>query len=104
VGRILPFSGTPGEKAEIRNLFRVLSSGGDPNGHPELKGVYRKHKILFDIFDICVDVRYGNFLHLPFPGSVLEQGAKTMDMLKYIQYLYRQKIAEEEKKHYGSSR
>jgi hypothetical protein len=71
--------------------------GGDPDGYPELKGVYAKYKDIFDIFEICVDARYGNFLHLPFSGGVMDQGAKTMDILKYIRSLFREKIADEQK-------
>lgn len=66
--------------------------------YPELKDIYPKYRNLFDIFDVCVDVRYGNFLHLPFSGGVMDQGAKTMDCLKYIRVLFRKKIAEEEEK------
>jgi hypothetical protein len=51
-----------------------------------------------DVFEVCVDVRYGNFLHLPAAGGVLDQPAKTMDGLKYLQSLLREKIADEEKK------
>jgi hypothetical protein len=82
----------------MRNLFKVLSAGGDPGQIPELKDIYPKYKIVFDIFDVCVDARYGNFLHLPFSGGAADQGAKTMDYLKYIRHLFREKIAEEEKK------
>lgn len=98
-----PFSGTPEEKAEIRNLFKVLSVGGDPNVYPELKDIYRKYKIIFDVFGVCVDVRYGNFLHLPFSGAVMDQGSKTMDLLKCLQHLLRKKIADDNKGRYGQN-
>jgi hypothetical protein len=45
-----------------------------------------------------VDVRYGNFLHLPFSGGVAEQPGKTMEILKYIQSLFREKIVKDQKK------
>jgi hypothetical protein len=93
-----PFIGSPEERTELRNLFKILSSGGNPYHHQEFKDSYVKHKTLFDVFDICVDVRYGNFLHLPVAGGALEQPSKTMDGLKYMQSLLREKIAEEEKK------
>jgi hypothetical protein len=96
--RINTFSITPEEKTEIRNLFKVVSLGGNPYGYTELKDIFPKYKTLFSIFEICIDVRYGNFLHFPFSGGALEQPVKTMEMLKYIQVLYRQRIAEEEKK------
>jgi hypothetical protein len=63
-----------------------------------MKDLYHKHKTLFDVFDVCIDVRYGNFLHLPVDGGVLDQPAKTMAGLKYLQSLLREKIADEEKK------
>jgi hypothetical protein len=37
-------------------------------------------------------------LHLPFSGGIVDQGAKTMDMIRYLQSLFRQKIMEEEKR------
>lgn len=90
-----PFSTTPQERTEIRNLFKVVSSGGDPGGVPELKDAHRKYKILFDVFEVCVDARYGNFLHLPFSGGVMDQGAKTMECLSYIRSLFREKTADD---------
>jgi hypothetical protein len=56
------------------------------------------------VFDICVDVRHGNFLHLPAAGGVLDQPAKTMDGLKYLQSLLREKIADEEKNKFNARR
>lgn len=93
-----PFFCAPAEKTEIRNLFKVISAGGNPFEHPELQNVYPRYKTVFDIFDVCIDVRYGNFIHLPFAGAVMDQPSKTMDCLKLAQHLYRQKIAEDEKK------
>jgi hypothetical protein len=97
---IPPFVGSPAERTELRNLFKVLAAGGNPYHHPELKDLYAKHRTIFDVFDICIDVRYGNFLHLPAAGGVLDQPSKTMDGLKYLQSLLREKIAEDEKKKY----
>jgi hypothetical protein len=45
-----------------------------------------------------VDVRYGNFLHLPFEGGAAEQPAKTTAALQFLQALYRQKLDEDQKK------
>jgi hypothetical protein len=93
-----PFQLTPKERTEVRNIFHVVSLGGNPYDTPELKSAYPKYKTVFDVFDVCIDVRYGNFIHLPSGNSVLEQPSKTMDCLKYLQSLFRQKIVEEEKK------
>jgi hypothetical protein len=98
---ISPFIWSPEERTELRNLFKTLSAGGNPYHHQELKDSYVKHRTLFDVFEICVDVRYGNFLHLPAAGGVLDQPSKTMDGLKYLQSLQREKIAEEEKKKFA---
>jgi hypothetical protein len=94
-----PFSASAKEKTDLRNIFKLVSSGGNPYHHQELKDVYPVYKTVFDIFDICIDARYGNFIHLPFSGGVIEQGVKTMDVLKYLQYLFRKKIEEDAKKH-----
>lgn len=98
---VAPFQQSPEERTEIRNLFKIVSSGGNPFHHPELKDAYRKHRTIFDIFDVCVDVRYGNFLHLPAAGGVLDQPAKTMEFLKHMQSLLRGKIADDEKKRFA---
>jgi hypothetical protein len=37
-------------------------------------------------------------------GGVLDQPSKTMDGLKYLQSLKREKIAEDEKKRYGGGK
>jgi hypothetical protein len=92
-----PFQQSPQERIEIRNLFKVISSGGNPLNHPETKHIFPKYKTIFDIFDFCIDVRYGNMIHLPFNGGALDQPSKTMDILKYLQFLFRQKIADDEK-------
>jgi hypothetical protein len=98
VDAVYPFQGSPEEQKDLRNIFRVVSSGGNPYGYPETENTYKKYKTIFDIFEVCVDSRYGNLIHLPFNGGVVDQGAKTMGLLKYLQSLFRQKIMEEEKK------
>jgi hypothetical protein len=96
--RIPPFQASSGERKDIRNLFKLISSGGNPYDHLETKDIYKNYKTIFDIFEISVDSRYGNLLHLPYQGGIVDQGSKTMDTLKYIQSLFRQKIIEEEKR------
>lgn len=54
-------------------------------------------KIVFDIFDIMIDVRYGNFLTLPFEGGAAAQPALTMDALSLIRALFRKELYERQK-------
>jgi hypothetical protein len=96
---INPFQLTPAEKTEIRNLCKVIFVGGNPLSQPELKEIYKKYKMIFSIFDIIIDVRYGNFLSLPFTGGAAEQPSKTMECLSLIRALFRKKIEEENNKH-----
>jgi hypothetical protein len=44
------------------------------------------------------DARYGNLLHLPFDGGVLEQPAKTMAVYGIIQSIYCDKLLEDMEK------
>ena len=49
------------------------------------------------IVDIYAPIRNsenGDFLHLPFPGGVLDQPYQTMQILKEIQNTYRQVVQE----------
>jgi hypothetical protein len=91
-----PFSISPGEQRDLRNLFKIISTGGNPYSYPELKDVYNQYKTIFDIFDICIDTRYGNIINLPFSGGIVDQGSKTMEMIRYLQSLFRKKIIQDE--------
>lgn len=71
----------------------------NPAEHGETEELYARWKPVFEIFNVMIDVRYGNFLHLPFSGGAAEQPAKTMDALNYIQALFRQKLDDDQKKH-----
>mgnify|MGYP007112523856 FL=1 len=44
------------------------------------------------------DARYGNLLHLPFEGGVLDQPAKTMAVYGVIQAIYCDKLVEDMEK------
>jgi hypothetical protein len=46
------------------------------------------------------DARYGNYLHLPFAGGVMDQPDKTMKVLDILQEEFRKKIASDQK-HYA---
>jgi hypothetical protein len=93
-----PFFIAPGERTELRNLCKVIFSGGNPDGYPELRDILKKYKTIFAIFNVIIDVRYGNFIHLPFEGGAADQPSKTMECLGLMQFLFREKKAEEDKK------
>lgn len=50
-----------------------------------------------DFFLVMVDSENGNFLHMPFEGSIADQPYITMNYLKFIQGLYRKHLAEQNK-------
>lgn len=50
-----------------------------------------------DIYSPIRDSETGDFRHLPFPGSLMEQPYKTMLILKCIQNTYRDVCAEKQK-------
>lgn len=50
------------------------------------------------------DARYGNLLHLPFEGGVLDQPAKTMAVYEVIQSIYCNKLAEDMEKSMKASK
>lgn len=64
----------------------------------EIEGYYRKWQLFFKIFYTCIDRKNGSLLHLPFSGGVLEQPSKTMEVIRYLQSLWIEKIADEYKK------
>jgi hypothetical protein len=77
----------------------LILAGNNPVLIPETKDCFiKKWKIFFDIFLICRDARYNNLIHLPFDGSVIEQPCKTMEVIQYIQNLYRKDDMEKQKR------
>lgn len=50
-----------------------------------------------DVYSPIRDSETGDFRHLPFPGSLMEQPFKTMMILKCIQNAYRE-VCEEKNK------
>ena len=51
-----------------------------------------------DIFLPIVDSETGDWRHLPFPGSAMDQPYMTMQILKLIQLNFRKHLAEKDKK------
>ena len=50
-----------------------------------------------DVYAPIRDSETGDFRHLPFPGSLMEQPFKTMMILKCIQNAYREVCAQKNK-------
>lgn len=95
---VSPFSISQEDCTEIRQIARQVFAGVDPLRQEETGGLYRKWKCFFDLFNTMIDVRYGNFLHLPFSGGAAEQPCKTMETLFYLQGLFRKKIDDDQKR------
>lgn len=51
-----------------------------------------------DIFLPSINSDNGDFIHLPFPGSILDQPYMTMQILKLIQLNYRKVLADKMEK------
>lgn len=90
-----PFSVTPAEESEIRQLARFIFNGANPTEQPELAEIYYKWKLYFEIFLQSVDRRTGSYIHLPFAGGLMEQPAKTMSALGVMQSEFFEKLAKD---------
>lgn len=88
---IYPFSES--DRWEVRQVALILFNGGMPCN--EIAGYAKKWALFFKLFYTTIDRKTGSFLHLPFGGGVMEQPAKTMDVLRYLQSLWIEKIADE---------
>ena len=94
----MPFFLTEEERRELREVARLFFIGGHPESDPEIKHFWFKWRVYFEVFSICVDSRYGNILHLPYSGGVMEQPHRELQILQYLQSLYREYLNEETKK------
>ena len=92
---INPFSITPCESNEIRQVGKLLFWGSDPTTQPETSSLYYKWKGFFDAFLVSVDRRTGSMLHLPFEGGLFEQPSKTMSVFTAIQSVFFEKLQED---------
>ena len=93
--RKLTFQVTPSEEREIKECGRLFFKGGNPAALEETKEAWEKWNYFFTSFLFMRDARYGNILHLPFEGGVLNQPAKTMAVYGIIQTLFCEKLMED---------
>lgn len=89
---------SPSERQEIKECGKIYFDGGNPLCQEETKDAWKKWEFFFDSFLIMRDARYGNILHLPFSGGVIEQPSKTMSVYRAIDDIYVQKIADDMEK------
>ena len=94
MARLAPFLQAVEEK-EIRSVGHLFFKGVNPYEEKELKKIWAKWSIFFELFLMIADRENGNFLHLPFNTSAFLQPYKTYKVLQYIQSLYFQKLKEE---------
>lgn len=69
---------------------------------PEIMEDYNAEEILpylYSVFLPLIDRETGSFLHFPFPGSLMEQPALTMDLLHLFQSEFFKSKQEQMKKH-----
>lgn len=86
-----PFSES--DRWEVRQVALTLFNGGMPDR--EIEGYTKKWALIFKLFYTAIERKTGSFLHLPFDGGVMEQPAKTMEILRFLQSLWIEKIADE---------
>ena len=86
-----PFS--EADRWEVRQVALILFNGGMPDR--EIEGYLKKWSLIFKLFYTAVDRKTGSLLHLPFSGGIMDQPAKTMEILRYLQSLWIEKIADE---------
>lgn len=89
-----PFSET--DRWEVRQVALCLFNGSYLDR--EIEEYYKKWHLFFKLFYTCIDRKHGSLIHLPFSGGALEQPAKTMEVIRYLQSLWIEKIADEYKK------
>lgn len=88
-----------GERQKIRQVARIIFSGGDPKSTPETAELFTHElQLLFTIFTRIIDARYGNYLHFPFEGSLMDQPNKTMIVLDVLREEFRKKIDAEQRR------
>jgi len=86
-----PFSES--DRWEVRQVALILFNGGMLD--TEIEAYAKKWALFFKLFYTAIDRKSGSILHLPFAGGIMEQPAKTMEILRYLQSLWIEKIAEE---------
>lgn len=94
----MPFFLSKREERELKDCAQIFFKGGNPAQDSELKEVWNKWWVVFSHFMLCIDARYGNFLHLPFSGGVMEQPMKTTACFQILQNEFRKKLDSEQKK------
>lgn len=83
---------------EIRQIALILFDGGNPEIDDEINNYYKKWKWWFELFYLIIDRENGNFIKLPFETDAVNQPHKTIQIIKYIQSLWIDKLVEEKKR------
>jgi hypothetical protein len=90
-----PFALRKTERQAIRDLAKVLFSGGNPGNDDELKEEWKKYSFFFDTALFCLDARYGNWLSSPMGVSPADMGIKSFEAYALIRDLFRDKLDKE---------
>ena len=90
-----PFELAKQERQAIRDIAKVLFSGGNPELDEELKEDWHKFSFFFDTAFFCLDARYGNWNFSPMGCSPSEMGMKSFEVYETIRGLFRDKIDKE---------
>lgn len=91
----MPFYLTESDKRELRDISQVFFEGGHPDRDPEIKTIWSKWKIYFESFMLIIDARYGNLLHLPYSGGILEQPYREAYIYLELQGNFREHLQKE---------
>lgn len=90
-----PFELSKQERQAIRDIAKVLFSGGNPELDEELKEDWHKFSFFFDTAFFCLDARYGNWNFSPIDCAPSEMGMKSFEVYETIRGLFRDKIDKE---------
>lgn len=67
--------------------------GGNPDNYQELKGKFSKWSLIFRLYSIGRNSRYGYLVSLPCSGGLLNQPAVTMECMEILMSAYMAEVS-----------
>ena len=92
---VTPFG--EGEVSAIREVMRDFLLGGGAG--PDTIDMHRRWGYMARLFFMSADKEHGSLLHLPYPGSIMEQPAKTLAVFELMQNIFVEHLNKMAEKH-----